>query len=58
MQIFADTKNKVSKQFADNYTVASLRMLIIAWAIFIVVLSLIVSNPVILAGILAWSVLP
>lgn len=58
MQLFTETKKRVSKQFAENYTVASLRMLIIAWAIFVVVLSLIIDNPVILSSILAWEVLP
>lgn len=56
--LFSDAKTKVQSEFARDYTVSSLRLLIIAWAVFVVVLALILDNPAILAGILAWEVLP
>jgi hypothetical protein len=56
--LFSEAKTKIQGEFARNYTVSSLRLLIIAWAIFVVVLSLIVDNPAILAAILGWEVLP
>jgi len=58
MQLFSDTKKRVQANFASDYTVASLRLLIIAWAVFVIVLSLLVENPALLAAILAWEVLP
>jgi uncharacterized membrane protein len=44
--------------FESNYTVAGLKMLLIVWAVLIIVLALLVDNPWILAGILAYEVLP
>jgi hypothetical protein len=56
--LFSETKNKIQSEFARDYTVSSLKLLIIAWCVFVVVLAIIVDNPVILAAILAYEVLP
>lgn len=56
--LFTDAKTKIQGEFARDYTVSSLRLLIIAWAVFVVVLALLVDNAALLAGILAWEVLP
>jgi hypothetical protein len=51
-------KEKIQGSFSKDYTLASLRLFIIAWAIFIIVISLIIDNKYILAGIIAYEVLP
>lgn len=56
--LFTDAKTKIQGEFARDYTVSSLRLLIIAWAVFVVVLALLVDNAALLASILAWEVLP
>ena len=49
----------VQQSFAQDYTAATLKALIVAWAILIIVLVLFfVDNPWLLAGILAYEVLP
>lgn len=50
---------KVRQSFYQSYTAATLKILIIGWAIFIILLVLfVVDNPWILAGILAYEILP
>jgi hypothetical protein len=51
-------KNKVQSNFATDYTLSGLRLLIIVWAFFIIALALIIDNKWVLAGILAYEVLP
>lgn len=49
---------KFQKAAFDDFTVFSLRAVIILWAIFLIVLVLNIQNKWILAGILAYEVLP
>ena len=51
-------KERIQSNFAKDYTLSGLRLLIIAWALFVIALAIIVDNKWILAGILAWEVLP
>ena len=54
-----DTWNSVRQSFYDDFTVASLKTMIVLWAILIIFLVLfVVDNKWILAGILAYEVLP
>lgn len=53
-----DIKNRVQKQYSEDYSLAALRTIIIAWCIFIIVLALIIDNKVVLSGILAYEILP
>jgi len=51
--------NRLQTSFADNYTASTLKALIVLWALLVIVLALfVVDNPWILAGILAYEVLP
>ena len=50
--------HKVQQYFSKNYTASMLRLMIIVWAIFVVILALSIENPWLLAGILAYEVLP
>jgi hypothetical protein len=56
--LFTEAKSKIQAEFARDYTVTSLKLLIISWAVFVVVLTLLVDNASLLAAILAWEVLP
>jgi len=58
MNLAGDFFHKVRSDFARDWTEAALRWTIIAWAVFIIVLVLFVKNKWILAGILAYEVLP
>ena len=49
---------KVQAEFAKDFTKAGLKTLIVLWALFIVILAIVVDNPWILAGILAYEILP
>jgi hypothetical protein len=51
-------KNKVQSSFAKDYTLSSLRIMVLALAIFFVALSWIIDNKWVLAGIVAYMVLP
>ena len=51
-------KNKVQSNFAKDYTLSSLRIMVLALAIFFVALSWIIDNKWVLAGIVAYMVLP
>lgn len=42
----------------SNKPVALLRMLIVIWSIIVIMLSFFIDNPYVLAGILAYEVLP
>ena len=51
--------NRLQTSFADNYSASTLKALIVLWALLVIVLALfVVDNPWILAGILAYEVLP
>lgn len=52
------TFERVQIAFSENFTRAGLKAIIILWALFIIVLALIVDNSWLLAGILAYEVLP
>lgn len=49
---------KVQQAASDDLTLASLRTLIVLWAVFIIVLTFSIKNKWILAGILAYEILP
>lgn len=51
-------KSGVQKQFAEDYTTSGLKLLIIAWSFFVVVLAIIIDNKYVLAALLAYEVLP
>lgn len=48
----------LQQQFASDFTLTSLRVTITLWALFIIVLAWVINNKWILAGILAYEVLP
>lgn len=49
---------RLQAYFFHDYTASALRVLIILWALFVIVLVLCIDNKWILAGILAYEVLP
>ena len=49
---------KLQAQFAADWTEAGLRVAIVAVALFFIVLALVVKNKWVLAGLLAYMVLP
>ena len=51
-------KSGVQRKFAEDYTESGLKLLIIAWCAFVIVLAIMVKNKYILAAILAYEVLP
>lgn len=54
-----DTFNSVRQAFANDYAVATLKTLIVVWAIIVILLTIfVVNNKWVLAGILAYEVLP
>lgn len=53
-----DTYKRVQNAFAENFTRAGLKALIIAWALFIIILTLLLDNVWLLAGIAAYEMLP
>lgn len=53
-----ETYKRVQNAFAENFTLAGLKTLIIAWAVFIIILTLLLDNVWLLAGIAAYEMLP
>ena len=49
---------RVRREFYKDFTRAGLKAAIIVWAIFVIVLAFLIDNKWILAGILAYEVLP
>jgi len=49
---------QVRREFASDFTTMMLRICIIVWAIVVVIAALSVKSKWILAGILAWEILP
>lgn len=49
---------KLQKQFSEDMTVATLRWAITLWAIFVIALAWLIDNGWVLAGLLAYEVLP
>ena len=58
MSFFARFFQHVHSDFAHDWTEAMLRWTIVVWAIFVIVLALLVRNKWVLAGILAYEILP
>ena len=58
IDFFKSIQNRVQTSFSEDYTLASLRLFIIAWALFIIVLAFLIDSKWILAGIIAYEVLP
>lgn len=58
LQQLNSLKDRVQSNFASDYTLSALRMLIIAWSIFIICLALVIDNKWVLGAILAYEVLP
>lgn len=51
--------DKVRRSFHEHYTASSLKVLIVTWAILVILVTVfVVDNPWILAGILAYEILP
>lgn len=48
----------VRKQFEKDFSLAALRSMIIVWGLMIIGLALVIDNKWVLAGILAYEVLP
>lgn len=53
-----ETFRRVQEAFQRDFTQTSLRVVITLWALFIIALAWIVDNNFLLAGILAYEVLP
>lgn len=49
---------KIKQHYYEDYTTTALKTLIIAWSVFVIVLVLFIDNKWLLAGILAYEVLP
>lgn len=49
---------KFQQDIYDEYSVLALKTFIIAWALLVIVAALYVDNKWLLAGILAWEILP
>jgi len=58
MNLLGGFFQQVRSDFARDWTEAALRWTIIAWAIMVIILVLFVKNKWILAGILAYEILP
>lgn len=50
--------SRLQEALNRDYTLGALKIFIIVWAIFIIFLSLVIDNKWILAGIIAYEVLP
>lgn len=53
-----DVFRRVQAAFSEDFTESALRAVIILWAVFVIFLALNVKNKFLLAGILAYEVLP
>jgi hypothetical protein len=53
-----ETFVKVQEAFNRDFTLYGLKALIIGWAIFIIILTLILDNKWLLAGVAAYELLP
>jgi len=49
---------RLQDQFAKDYTTTALKTIIIVWSIIVIILALVIDNKWVLAGILAYEVLP
>lgn len=49
---------QIQQSFYQDYRVSTLKVLIIAWALFVIFLALVVDNAWFLAGMLAYEILP
>jgi hypothetical protein len=57
--MFTDQVNKLRQYFQNNYTKAGLKALIVLWAIVVAFVAVfLIDNEWVLAGILAWEILP
>lgn len=56
--ILTNFVQKAQRQFAEEMPSITLKVVIILWALFVIGLALWIDNPWILAGILAYEVLP
>jgi hypothetical protein len=50
--------DKIRQSFYEDYTASILKTLIILWALVVIVLALSIQEKWVLAGILAWEILP
>lgn len=53
-----DIFNKIRELASQDLTLFGLKALIIAWALFVILLTVLIDNKWILAGILAYEILP
>jgi len=51
-------KHDVQQAFYDDFTLFGLRSFIVFWALLIIILAFMINNKWILAGIIAYEVLP
>jgi len=49
---------EIKAGFYEDYTVTTLKVLIIGWALLMIILALSINNKWLLAGLLAWELLP
>lgn len=56
--MFQELFNQLRAEAANDFTMVGLRMAIVVWALFIIVLALTLKNKWVLAGILAYEILP
>lgn len=60
MNILSKQLNATKKYFSDNYTANTLKVLIVLWALFVIFVTIFMTddNVILLAAILAYEVLP
>ena len=58
LHIREDAHTTVMQAAHEHFGTNALRTIIIVWALVIIAMALVIDNPWILAGILAWEVLP
>lgn len=54
----ASIVERVQKHFAQDFSLSALKVIIILWALFIIFLALVLDDVWLLAGILAYEILP
>jgi hypothetical protein len=58
LEQLARIKSRVQSNFSEDYTLSALRLMIVAWSIFVAILALTIESKIVLAAILAYEVLP
>lgn len=58
LRVREEAKNTVIHEMHDNLSVFSIKIMLVAVGITLIVLAIYINNPLVLAGIVAWIVLP